>query len=145
MKSQIHKFQKNNFKRVSKNLVFTIGSALLAFTNVNAGNVVNATEVNSGSKVHDTAIVCAVSLTGEETVLEAIAQDVKVTETTVEAAAPLLPGKSPDEVIADDNLVIDGRVNKEILPLDFNKINGVEKKAKKRTIKNSNERLVGTL
>jgi hypothetical protein len=118
---------------------------LLAFTNVNAGNVVNATEVNSGSKVHDTAIVCAVSLTGEETVLEAIAQDVKVTETTVEAAAPLLPGKSPDEVIADDNLVIDGRVNKEILPLDFNKINGVEKKAKKRTIKNSNERLVGTL
>jgi hypothetical protein len=128
-----------------KNLVFTFGTALLAFTNVNAGNVVNATDVNGVSKVHDTAIVCVVSVTGEEIVLEAIAQDAKITEANLEAAAPLLPGKSLDEVVADDNLVIGGNASKEIYPLDFKKINGVETKNKKRTIKTSNERLMGSL
>jgi hypothetical protein len=128
-----------------KKFLFTIATAMFAFTNVNAENFVNASEENGGSKVNDTAVVRPVSVTGDEEALEMVAAGLKITEANLEPAAPLLPGKSPEEVIADDNLVIDGGACKEIYPLDFKKINGVEQKNKKRPIKNSNERLVGSL
>jgi len=125
-----------------KKFLFTIATAMFGFANVNA-NTVNDTEVNGGNKVNDTAVVRPVSVTGDEQLQ--IVEDFKVTEATIEAAAPLMPGKSFTEVIADDNLVIEGNGCKEVYPLDFKKINAVEKKTQKRPIKKSTERLVSSL
>lgn len=130
-----------------KKFIFTIAAAVLVFTNVNAGNKVNTTEVKGGAKVHDTAIVHPVSVTGDENAIVAvIAQDAKITEATLEPAAPLLPGKSQEEIIAGDNLVIEGTATKEIFPLDLKRINGEQKKNKKAPLKNTTgERLMGCL
>lgn len=127
-----------------KSFLFTIAAAMFGFTNVNAENFVNASEVNGGSKVNDTSVVRPVSVTGDEEVQKIVALDLQITEANLEPAAPLMPGKSLEEVIADDNLVIGGAC-KEIYPLDFKKINAVEQKTKKRPVKKSNDRFVGSL
>ncbi len=126
-----------------KTFLFTIAAAILGFANTNAENIHNATEVNGGNKVNDTAKVRLATVTGDDAVH--IAEDLKIIEATAEPAAPLMPGKSFAEIVADDILVIDGKGNKEISPLDFKKINAVEKKAKKRPINKSGERLVSCL
>lgn len=131
-----------------KKLIFTIGTVLLAFANANAGNVSVDTKADTKTiqcTVNDTAVVKPESINGNEKATAAtIAEDSKITESESVAVAPLLPGKSQEEIIADDNLVTEN-VSKEIFPLDFNKING-KKKSPKAPIKNSNnERLFGSL
>lgn len=131
-----------------KKLIFTIGTVLLAFANVNAENVSVDTKADTKTiqcTVNDTAVVKPESVNGNEKVTATtIAEDSKIIESESVAVAPLLPGKSQEEIIADDNLVVEN-VSKEIFPLDFNKING-KKKSPKAPIKNSNnERLFGSL
>ena len=71
-----------------------------------------------------------------------IAEDLAITETTLEAAHPLLPGKSLEEVIADEMKIIDEAPEKKC-PLDFKKIN--QKNMVRPGLKIKNKRLVGSL
>jgi len=125
-----------------KSLFLTIAAAMFGFTNANAENM-NATEFNGGTKVNDTAVVRPATVTGDDAIQ--IAEDLKIIDAAAEPAAPLMPGKSFEEVIADDNLVIESNGCKEVFPLDFKKINAVEKKTQKRPIKKTGERLVSCL
>jgi len=124
-----------------KSFFFTIAAAMFVFTNANAENM-NATEVSGGTKINDTSVVRPASVTADAA---QIVEDLKIIDAAVEPAAPLLPGKSFEEIIADDNLVIESNGCKEVYPLDFKKINAVEKKTQKRPIKKTGERFVSCL
>ena len=125
-----------------KKVFFTLVTVLTGFGHANAENSV-VSEVSAGAKVNDTAVVRPVALTGDEPML-IIAEDLKITDTNIEVVAPLLPGKSQEEIIADDNLVIDGNA-KEVYPLDFKKIEFDKKKVRKSNIKKNRESLLGSL
>lgn len=147
MESNAHPIQKSHFKIVGKKLIFTVGTVLLAFANVNAATVSVDTKSDAktiGLTVNDTAVAKPESINGNEKITAAaIAEDSKIIESESVAVAPLLPGKSQEEIIADDNLVTEN-ASKEIFPLDFKKING-KKKSPKAPIKSHSERLFGSL
>lgn len=125
-----------------KKVLFTLATVLVGLGHANAENNV-ASEVNASAKVNDTAVVRPASVTGDEPML-VITEDLKITEASVDVVAPLLPGKSQEEIIADDNLVIEGN-NKEVFPLDFKKIQPDKKKLRKSNLKKSRESLLGSL
>lgn len=125
-----------------KTILFTLATVLVGLGHANAENS-TASEVKASAKVNDTAVVRPVTITADEPTLD-IAQDLKVIEANLEVVAPLLPGKSQEEIIADDNLVIEGNA-KEVYPLDFKKIEPAKKKLRKSNIKKSQESLLGSL
>ena len=125
-----------------KKVLFTLATVLVGLSHANAENNVTS-EVNASAKVNDTAVARPTSVTGDEQIL-AINEDLKITEASVDVVAPLLPGKSQEEVIADDNLVIEGSV-KEVFPLDFKKIEPSNKKLRKSHLKKNRESLLGSL
>ena len=129
-----------------KNLIFTIGLALLTFANANAESNTNGKTGDSkavNQTLNDTAVAKPETIYANgKTMAEVIAEDRQIIESENETFAPLLPGKSLEETVADDKLVIENTA-KEIYPLDFNKING--KKSLAPIKKNHKERLVGSL
>jgi hypothetical protein len=71
-----------------------------------------------------------------------IGEDLKITETTLEAARPLMPGKSLAEVVSDDMKIVEDAGNPK-RALDFSKIN--RKKYVKPVFTVKNKRLIGSL
>jgi len=71
-----------------------------------------------------------------------IGEDLKITETTLEAARPLMPGKSLAEVVTDEMKIVESPADKK-RPLDFAKIN--RKKPAKSVFTIKNKRLIGSL
>ncbi|RZJ29539.1 MAG: hypothetical protein EOO48_07265 [Flavobacterium sp.] len=126
-----------------KTLIFTIGAALLSFgsaiaeTNDSVSTSTTQVTVKEGdsTEVKSGALLVDNTKTAEEV----IAIDSQIVEREQEIVAPLLPGKSSEEIIQDDARIIEG-VNAKIYPLDFKKINGQTK-----PLKLANKRLIGSL
>ncbi len=123
-----------------KKLIFTIGTALSTLTgfanNAHTNNPENPIIVYI---VQDT-VTSPLSIASEKTAEEIIAEDNKITESTIEAASPLNPGKSLESIVTEDNQVVE-TVNGKTYPLDFKKINQKQGVLKIKTGK----RLIGSL
>jgi hypothetical protein len=127
-----------------KNLIFTIATALVAFTNSSAHTSQNESLDTAAITVSDSvAAPVSLNLTTEQAMQEVVNEDIKIVDSTIEPVAPLQPGKSFEGIIAEDAQVIESNLTKEVYPLDFKKINQKNQDALK--IKNNKQRLIGCL
>jgi hypothetical protein len=127
-----------------KNLIFTIATVLVAFTNSNASTNQNESSDTAAITITD-SVAAPVSLTvaTEQVMEQVVSEDIKIVETTIEPVAPLQPGKSFEGIVSEDAQVIESPLTKEVYPLDFKKINQKNQDALK--IKNNKQRLIGCL
>ena len=127
-----------------KKLIFTIGTVLLSFSSAVAETNDNQSSTQKEFvTVGDSTNVKLEGLCTTEDVSateQLISEDSKIIESQMETVAPLLPGKSAQEIMADDNKIIEGANTGEVYPLDFKKIN-----QDKKALKLDNKRLIGSL
>lgn len=125
-----------------KKLIFTIGTVLLSFSSAIAETNDNTSSTQTQFvKVEDSTNVKELCATEDVSATETtISQDRQIIESQMETVAPLLPGKSTQEIMADDNKIIEGVNTDEVYPLDFKKIN-----QDKKVLKLNNKRLIGSL
>jgi NDP-sugar pyrophosphorylase family protein len=129
-----------------KNSIFTIAFALIAFTNVALAGNGNAKREDKTLKVYasDSTVTAPQTLIDgafSKEMEDVIAEDQKITESTIHEDEPVLRGKTIEEVIAQDNQIIESTIAKDVYPLDFRKIDT------KSTVKmgKCNDRLMGSL
>lgn len=116
-----------------KKSIFTLGIALLAFTNVTfagstqdmTGNESTVIKNKCHAPVEDTIVTRPESIDGYiRSTEEIMAQDRIITEAVFEEAAPIACVKPIDEVIEEDNKIIESNIAFEkVYLLDFKKIN----------------------
>ena len=128
---------------IMRKLIFTIGTVLVSFTGAFAetndrqtNTKVEMATVGDSTDVKPEALFVTTTVKSDEQI---ILDDIEVTESELEVVAPLLPGKTTDEVIDDNNKIIEG-IEVEVSPLDFKKINQQQK-----VLKLNNKRLIGSL
>jgi hypothetical protein len=127
-----------------KNLIFTIATVLVAFTNSNAHANQNESSDTAAITVSDSvAAPVSLDVTTEQSMQQVISEDIKIVETTIEPVSPLQPGKSFEGIVTEDAQVIENTLTKDVYPLDFKKINQKNQDALK--IKNNKQRLIGCL
>ncbi|HLA56776.1 MAG TPA: hypothetical protein VK623_11775 [Flavobacterium sp.] len=114
-----------------KKSIFTIGIALLAFTNVALAESIDQSNENGTPNAAFHAPVGDVVLqhespanaNDERTIEETIAQDNQITESVIPDAAPICTRLTIEETITEDIKITESQIANEVYPLDFKRIN----------------------